>query len=523
VQQQPTEVVSPRHDPPPTGGSGDVSDALMAKPTWSDHDLNGHGIPIYDVPFVTVGGGLGSFAMVDILRVAGVSAEHMVALSDLDQPSETYEHLAKNSQIPSHERLRSDSGSVLDCLWGWPGYALREAIADRNPKRAWQVMTEPILAEYFTPKAGQVYESVTREANRIGWSSMVKKGVVRTVRRREGGEYFVLFTPATGTAATKRIAYRCRYVHIAVGYPGVKFLPDLQAYRDKYQDYAKVLNAYEPHLHAYEEMLRRPTTVLVRGSGIVASRVLQRIIDDRDNTGAQTTIVHLFRSYPDGYQGDKRTFRRPARNGWSYQAFNYPKSAWGGQIRYTLEKLEGQERSDYIDQLGGTNTAPRKDWQEQLDRGLEQGFYKQLRGTVKTVEPTADGRQVNTVVTTPDGYELGIEADFIIDATGLEASIEEHRVLKDLLSYGGADKNPKGRLNVDHDFLIRGTESGAGRLYASGSITLGGYYAGVDSFLGLQYASLRIADAMAAEGFCKKIGPLRSAAQWTRWARNKTP
>jgi lysine/ornithine N-monooxygenase len=142
---------------------------------------------------------------------------------------------------------------------------------------------------------------------------------------------------------------------------------------------------------------------------------------------------------------------------------------------------------------------------------------------VKTVEPTADGRQVNTVVTTPDGYELGIEADFIIDATGLEASIEEHRVLKDLLSYGGADKNPKGRLNVDHDFLVRGTESGAGRLYASGSITLGGYYAGVDSFLGLQYASLRIADAMAAEGFCKKIGPLRSAAQWTRWARNKTP
>ena len=41
---------------------------------------------------------------------------------------------------------------------------------------------------------------------------------------------------------------------------------------------------------------------------------------------------------------------------------------------------------------------------------------------------------------------------------------------------------------------VRTQESGDGRLYASGSATLGAYYCGVDSFLGLQYAALRIAD-----------------------------
>ena len=74
---------------------------------------------------------------------------------------------------------------------------------------------------------------------------------------------------------------------------------------------------------------------------------------------------------------------------------------------------------------------------------------------------------------------------------------------------------------VERDFTVRGTQSGTGRLYASGSITLGGYYAGVDSFLGLHYSALRIADALAENGFGKKIGPLRSTSQWWKWARNK--
>lgn len=500
---------------------GDISDGLMAKSVWSDADFDQHGIPRWQVEFVTVGGGLGSFALVDTLRIAGVEPERMLVLSDIDKPSETYEHLATNSQIPRHERLRSDSGSVMDCIWGWPGYGMREFWAKKDLGRLWQVATEPVFAEYFTPQAGQVYESVEREASRIGWFGMKHKGVVRSVRKREGGDYYVLFTPEPGTQPTKRIAIHARYVHISVGYPGVKMLPDLQEYRTTYNDYQRVINAYEPHLHAYEEMLKRPTTVLVRGSGIVASRVLQRIIDDRDNNGAQTKIIHLFRNYPDGPQGDKATFRRPAKKGWQYQAFNYPKAAWGGQLRDTLLKLEGDERRAFIGTTGGTNTAPRGDWQEQLERGAEQGFYTQALGTVSSVVPSADGQGIATTVRTPNGHDLVIDADFIIDATGLEANIEEHRVLNDLLDHAGVGKNPMGRLDVERHFEIRNTASGAGRMYAGGSITLGGYYAGVDSFLGLQYAALQIHDDLAKQGFCKKIGPLRSASQWWKWARNK--
>lgn len=503
----------------------ELTRTLLESPEWSDADITSQRIPIIDTPFVSVGGGIGSLAMVDTLRIAGQPVEALTVLSNLEVPSETYEYLANNSQIPRNERLRSDSSSTIDCIWGWPGYALREAIADKNPSPAATVLVEPILADYYTPKAGQVYESVRREAARIGWDRMVRRGIVRTVRRRREGGYFVLHTPDDQRGAEPggpklRVAYRCHHVHLAIGYPGIKVLPDLQRYREEHNDFARVVNAYEPHTHVYEEMLRRPCTVLVRGSGIVASRILQRMIDDRDNNGAQTRIIHLFRTYADSPQGDKATFRRPVKKGWAYQGFNFPKAAWGGQLRVTLESLEGEERSNFIDAMGGTNTAPRKDWQRQLERGARDGFYRQLIGTVKSVTPADGNAGIRTVIET-DGRESILDADFIIDATGLEAGIEEHRVLSDLLQYGGARQNVKGRLDVERDFTVRGTQSGTGRLYASGSITLGGYYAGVDSFLGLHYAAMRIADSLAENGFGKKIGPLKSTAQWWKWARNK--
>ena len=40
-------------------------------------------------------------------------------------------------------------------------------------------------------------------------------------------------------------------------------------------------------------------------------------------------------------------------------------------------------------------------------------------------------------------------------------------------------------------------------MYASGTATLGGYFPGVDTFLGLQIAAQEIADDLARLGFCK--------------------
>lgn len=466
--------------------------------------------------FVTVGGGLGSLAMVHVWRLAGVGDEDCLVVGPRGAPHDTYAYLARNSQIPDGERLRSDSGSTIDAVWGWPGYALREAVEDRHPGPAVRVLTESAVSEFFTPRAGQVYRSVERETTRLGWDRLHVDGWVSSITAREEGGYRLTIEHADGTP----MLVVADYVHLAVGYPGVALLPDLQSFRSAHPDHGyRVVNAYEPHDHVYDELRRRPGAVLVRGSGIVASRVLQRLLDDVERHGAATEVVHLFRTYVDGPQGRAPWLRRPGGDGFAYQAFNYPKASWGGQLRERLAATSGDERAALIDRLGGTNTAPRRSWRRQLRRHRRRGSYRQVHGTVTEVSPGE--RCVQTGVRTADGSNESIETCYVLDATGLRADPTDHPLYANLLATLGARRNAKGRVAVSPGFEILGTRAGDGRIYASGAMTLGGAYAGVDSFLGLQYAALAIADDLAAQDVLPRIGPWRSTRGWWRWATNR--
>jgi hypothetical protein len=348
---------------------------------------------------------------------------------------------------------------------------------------------------------------------------MVRPGQVRMVRRRVGGGYFTVLTPPVGTTATRRVAFRSQYVHVAVGYAGLKFLPDLEEYRTKYDDYARVVNAYESHEHVYEQLRGRGGTVMIRGGGIVASRVLQRLIDDRDRYGLQTQIWHVFRTYVNSAHGPSIFMRRKGADGWAFQGFNYPKSVWGGQLKSRMRKLEGEQRAELYHTIGGTNTPIRRLWRSQLARGRQQGWYRTIVGTMDAMTPGENGA-LRAKVKTQEGVLDG-QVDFVIDCTGLEADISEHRVLDDLLKHSGAGRNPIGRLDVERTFEIRGTRNQSGRLYASGSATLGGYFPGVDTFLGLQIAAQEITDDLAKLGFGGPLGVARSTHQWWLWARNR--
>lgn len=503
------------------GLTADLLDADL----WTDEAVERAGFPVVDSEFVSVGGGIGSFVTVDYLRIAGVPKSAIRVLTPLGHPWETYEYLTRVSQIPRGERLRSDSASTPDNIWGFPSYAVREAFAAKSLGKAlaplWQVLTEPIFADYYTPRAGQVFEGLAKEHARIGFAETCEQGVVRTVRRRKGGGYFTLLTKKERAGQAQRVAFRSRFVHVAVGYPGLKYLPDLQDYRQRTGDHHRVVNAYEPHEHLYEELRSRPCTVVIRGGGIVASRILQRLIDDRDRDGTDVQIVHLFRTFITGAHGPSIFMRRSGGDGWAYQGFNYPKSAWGGQLKAEMRKLEGGDRADLYKLIGGTNTPRRRLWMSQLRRGRQEGWYRTMSGEVEKVGASADGHRLLLRVNAGESV-TELSADFVIDCTGLEADIAEHRVLRDLLDHGGAQRNPLGRLDVERTFEVRGARSGEGRLYASGAATLGGYFPGVDTFLGLQISAQEICDDLARIGFCHRIGTARSVRQWWLWARNKS-
>ena len=50
-------------DAPSEGRPGDLTRELLETSFWSDDLVSRAGIPIIDVPFVTVGGGIGSFVL----------------------------------------------------------------------------------------------------------------------------------------------------------------------------------------------------------------------------------------------------------------------------------------------------------------------------------------------------------------------------------------------------------------------------------------------------------------------------
>ncbi len=103
--------------------------------------------------------------------------------------------------------------------------------------------------------------------------------------------------------------------------------------------------------------------------------------------------------------------------------------------------------------------------------------------------------------------------------------IDDNALLKDLVSHYDLPRNTKNRLQVNRHFELENLRNGNGRVYASRISTLGGPYAPVDSFLGLQYAaqqSLADLTAQRPPGL-RRLNPWRSSMQWARWAMGVCP
>lgn len=487
--------------------------------------------PLEEITYLGIGGGLGTFVWVDHLRIYGVPVGMIRALGVESAPYGRYQRLCVNSQIPSHERLRSDSGSTPDCIWGWPGYAMREIWGSLKrlelghaARLSWQIFNEPVFQPTYTPRSGDVFEAIDREARRIGWQEMYQMGHVKAIRKTDDGRYVVAYTQTEKSGRRHEKLILANYVHLAVGYPGVRFLPDLQEYRQRTGDFTKVVNAYESHEHVYEHLRRHGGVVMVRGRGIVASRIIQRIYEVRQENRNIGLLLLLRSPLAEGNRYGRA--QREVDNHWEFQPFNWPKGCWTGELRAILEQANDEKRDQLLNDWGGTTTADRPDWRRITETGLREGWYQIRFGSVRSVEQRPDGKLVTRIRGGgPITEEIELVADYVIDCTGMQASLDVNPLLKDLVEHHALALNPKGRLRVTNDFEVEGMRVEQGRLFAAGAMTLGGPHAAVDSFLGLQYAALRSVENLRKAGAAglKSLHPLRSTWQWTRWARGVQP
>ncbi len=182
-----SDMSEPMPDPVGPTQPGDLNDSLIDTDIWTDEMVADAGIPIIDITFVTVGGGIGSFVIVDFLRIYGCRPASIRVLTQLDTPWQTYEYLTRVSQIPRTERLRSDSQSHARQHLGLPELRRPRGVGKprRRSPRCGTCCTEPILSDYYTPKAGQAFETMEREdapdrlpavraRARCGWSGAAR-------------------------------------------------------------------------------------------------------------------------------------------------------------------------------------------------------------------------------------------------------------------------------------------------------------------------------------------------------------
>ncbi|MEN9212587.1 MAG: hypothetical protein Q6K35_07190, partial [Thermostichus sp. DG02_4_bins_136] len=490
--------------------------------------LRATGLPVEESEYLALGGGIGSFVWVDTLRIHGVKPEQIRVISIAQKPYERYERLLNNCQIPRWKRIRSGSDSCPDNIWGWPGYALREAWRSFFSGRVlealgflWQVFSEPLLADTYTPRAGDVFTAMDREAARIGWEQMLCYGNIRAIRKTEDGRYVVAYS-ATRAGHTDHRFRVAKYVHLATGYPAIKLLKDLQEFREQTGDLKSVVHGYEPHSHVYEHLEKHGGTVLIRGFGIVASQVMERIYEAR-KVNPRISVVHLSRSPKSGNRFGRA--KRAVENHWEFQPYNWPKATWGGDLRAMLEAATPLERRELLELWGGTTTASRRKWRRAVQEGLQQGWYSILFGKVEKVELDNKGKPVTYIQGTHNNTQVKVEADFVIDCTGLVSDPMTNPLLNDLISHYHLPLNPHGRLHVSNDFELVEMRNREGRMYAAGIITLGGPYAPVDTFLGLQYCAHRSVEHLVrvrAPG-TKTLEGIGSLWQWCKWALNLKP
>lgn len=482
-----------------------------------------------EVPIVSLGAGLGSFALVDLVRVSGLSHDSIKVIGPEADPFAALATTVLPTQDKSTSRMRSDSAARIDSIWGWPGYATSEAIALHSPVPVIRTAVEPVLAEYYVPSVRGVRHGLERELDRIGWERMHVAAEVHSVYPHADGGFTVLASESAansvGSASGTRssTAFHCRYLHLALGHAGPRYLPDLIEYRSTSPSATlRAVTAYEPHEHVYNDVAARGGCVVVRGGGMTAMHALERLATIRLRTGAPITIVQVVPERGDNPVGQGP----PVREGISYQPFTFPKAANGGQVHARLARMPPAERADHIRVLGAPSTPEHRQWERLLARGREEGWFERLIGEARILPDDSgsagDGGSLCVGIVTGAGLRH-MAASYVVDCTGLRSGAADHPVLAQLVRAGYARCNDLGGIAVSPDFEVLEARSGNGRLFVSGCLALGCELAAVDSFWGLQYAALRIADRLAADGFSSRIGPMRSITGWLRWLRGSEP
>ena len=253
---------------------------------------------------------------------------------------------------------------------------------------------------------------------------------------------------------------------------------------------AHVVNAYEPHEHVYEALLR--TTGPGAGARWWHRRVAHPAAADGrpDEQGRAdpdpAPVPHLLRRQA---QQVDAVARRRGAYGFAFQGFNAPKSAWGGIHTRSSRSSRAQARKDLYELTGGAHTPYRKLWLQADEAGpARRAGTHTFQGEVTDVYPSPTDGVITEIKQTTGGSRRDRGATSSSTAPASRPTSVSTASAPTCSTTPGIGRNPLGRVDVEISFEVRGAaqRSAAGCTPRARRPTAATSQ-GVDTFLGLQF------------------------------------
>ena len=312
-----------------------------------------------------------------------------------------------------------------------------------------------------------------RETDRIGYPEMLRQGPGPDGAPADGRR--LLHDPDAARGRHPRpSAWRsaAAYVHVAIGYPGLKFLPDLQRLPrelPRLRQRRQRLRAARAHLRAAAAAAGH------RGDPRRRHRRLARAAaaDRRPGRGSglQTQIVHVFRTYVTGSHGPNicACAARAATAG-PTRASTTRSRCGAASSRPRCASSKARSGPTLYKLMGGTNTPKRRRWQAQMQAGpRRRAGTAPLPGEVDDDASPARQRHRQVQLKTATGPVAGAGRLSSSTAPGWRPTSASTGCSPTCSTTAGRAATRCGRLDVERNFEVLGTRSEPGTLYASGT------------------------------------------------------
>lgn len=480
-------------------------------------ELKTSGVSFMEKKFISLGGGVGSFCWVDALRIHGTKKEEIAVVSHFARPYQQFKYFCEGSALFETDRLRSDSGTRPDNFWGFPGYAVDEIIDHAKAKKfaqalktVWQILSEPILQDYYTPTAGRIYKSLNREMKRIGWSEMLQIGHILFLRKLKDGRYAIFYV----TKEREIRAVLSGIVHISLGHKVKNSSYDMI---DGTQ--SKVMGGYSIKKEVFESLEKNGGRVVITGRGITAARVIQQLLKINN---PNITVTSLFRNEAENLK-DHRNLSQNIFNGWRLQSFNWPRSSFAGPLKEYYEKIDKYKRPQVSKAWSVPTTSPRKKWLKTIKNALKRGNYLVFYGEIDQLRNEENHLLIKLKNTEGKIYH-SIKTDYLIDCVGFDDKISQNDFYKDLIATYKIPVSPVGASQTNEYFELEELSSPNGSVFVTGVAAAGNSYGPVDSFFGHQYTALKsLEKIIKTEAFnIHTLTTLESVKGWIKWTFNKS-